>query len=110
MIVRPVLLAIALPSLPVAIVSFTIVGMGTAVLLPLMFAAGANLSRSGGALAVVMASTYAGTIAGPPLIGAAADHVGLRFAMFIPLAAALAVLLMGGIMGFPAMGKPVGRG
>jgi fucose permease len=104
------LLAIALPSLPVAIIGFTIVGMGTAVLLPLMFAAGANLSRSGGALAVVMASTYAGTIAGPPLIGAAADHVGLRFAMFIPVVAALTVLLMGGIVGFPAPGKPVGRG
>jgi hypothetical protein len=104
------LLAIALPSLPVAIIGFTIVGMGTAVLLPLTFAAGANLSGSGGALAVVMASTYAGTIAGPPLIGAAADHVGLRFAMFIPLVAALAVLLMGGIVGFPAPGKPVGRG
>jgi hypothetical protein len=104
------LLAIALPPLPVAIIGFTIVGAGTAVLLPLTFAAGANLSRSGGALAVVMASTYAGTIAGPPLIGAAADHVGLRFAMFIPLAAALAVFLMAGTVGFPARGKPVGRG
>jgi hypothetical protein len=104
------LLAIALPAAPVAIVGFTIVGAGTAVLLPLTFAAGANLSRGGGALAVVMASTYAGTIAGPPLIGAAADHVGLRFAMLIPLVAALAVLVLGGTVGFPAKGKPVGRG
>jgi MFS family permease len=104
------LLAIALPVLPVAIVGFAIVGAGTAVLLPLTFAAGANLSRSGGALAAVMASTYAGTIAGPPLIGAAADHVGLRFAMLIPLAAALAVLLLSGTVGFPTQGKPVGRG
>jgi MFS family permease len=103
------LLAIALPALPVAIIGFTIVGIGTAVLLPLMFAAGANLSRGGGALALVMASTYAGTIAGPPLIGAAADHVGLRFAMFIPLAAALAVFLLGGTVGFPQVrvtGRP----
>ena len=104
------LLAIALPALPTAIIGFALVGMGTAVLLPLTFAAGANLSRGGGALAIVMASTYAGTIAGPPLIGAAADHVGLRFAMFIPLVAALAVFLMGGTVGFPARGKPVGRG
>jgi MFS family permease len=104
------LLAIVLPVLPVAIIGFALVGMGTAVLLPLTFAAGANLSRGGGALAIVMASTYAGTIAGPPLIGAAADHVGLRFAMFIPLVAALAVFLMAGTVGFPAQGKPVGRG
>jgi hypothetical protein len=104
------LLAISLPPLPVAIIGFTIVGAGTAVLLPLTFAAGANLSRSGGALAVVMASTYAGTIAGPPLIGAAADHVGLRFAMFIPLVAALAVFVMGGTVGFPPRGSPSERG
>jgi MFS transporter len=104
------LLAIAVPALPVAIIGFAIVGAGTAVLLPLTFAAGANLSRSGGALSVVMASTYAGTIAGPPLIGAAADHIGLRFAMFIPLVAALAVFVLSGTVGFPTPGKPVGRG
>jgi len=104
------LLAIALPAVPVAIVGFTIVGVGTAVLLPLTFAAGANLSRSGGALAIVMASTYAGTIAGPPLIGAAADHVGLRFAMFIPLVAALAVLALSGTVGFPGAGEARRKG
>jgi hypothetical protein len=104
------LLAIALPALPVAIIGFTIVGVGTAVLLPLTFAASANLSRTGGALAVVMAATYAGTIAGPPLIGAAADHVGLRFAMFIPLVAALAVFLLGGTVGFPRAGEARRKG
>ncbi|HEY2437682.1 MAG TPA: MFS transporter, partial [Solirubrobacteraceae bacterium] len=104
------LLAIALPALPVAIIGFTIVGVGTAVLLPLTFAAGANLSRGGGALAVVLASTYAGTIAGPPLIGVAADHVGLRFALFIPLVAALAVFALGGTVGFPGAGEARRKG
>ena len=95
------LLAIALPLLAAAIIGFALVGVGTAVLLPLVFAAGANLMRSGSALAVVMASTYAGTIAGPPLIGAVADHLGLRLAMFIPLAAALVVLLLSGVTSLP---------
>jgi hypothetical protein len=104
------LLAIALPALPVAIIGFTIVGVGTAVLLPLTFAAGANLSRSGGALAIVLASTYAGTIAGPPLIGVAADHVGLRFALFIPVVAAFAVFLLGGTVGFPGAGEARRKG
>lgn len=104
------LLAIAVPAVPVAIIGFTIVGIGTAVLLPLTFAAGANLSRSGGALAIVMASTYAGTVAGPPLIGAAADHVGLRFAMFIPLVAALAVFAFSGAVGFPGAGEARRKG
>ena len=89
-------LAIAVPWLPVAVAGFTIVGMGTAVVLPLAFAAGANLGRTGTSLALVMAATYTGTIAGPPLIGTAADHIGLRIAMAIPLVAALAVLLLAG--------------
>ena len=104
------LLAIAFPVLPVAITGFAAVGIGTAVLLPLTFAAGANLTRGGSALAIVMASTYAGTIAGPPLIGAFADHFGLRVAMFVPFSAAVVVLILSRIAGFPAVGKPNGRG
>ncbi len=96
MAVGGLVLAIAFPLLPVAIAGFTIVGMGTAVVLPLAFAAGANIGHTGTSLALVMAAAYAGTIAGPPLIGTAADHIGLRFAMAIPLVAALAVLLLAG--------------
>jgi MFS family permease len=97
--VAGLLLAIALPALPTAIAGFALVGMGTAVLMPIAFAAGANLGQSGTALALVMASAYAGTIAGPPLIGAAADHVGLRVAMAIPLLAILVVLALAGNLG-----------
>jgi MFS family permease len=89
-------IVIVFPALPTAIAGFTLVGMGTAVVLPLAFAAGANLGSTGTALALVMASTYAGTIAGPPLIGLTADHLGLRAAMGIPLAAAFAVVLLAG--------------
>lgn len=97
------LLAILFPAVPVAIGGFALVGVGTAVLLPIVFAAGANLMRDGSALAIVMASTYAGTIAGPPLIGATADRLGLRLAMLIPLAAGLVVL------GLSATGLPRSR-
>jgi MFS family permease len=89
-------LAIAVPALPSAVAGFTLVGMGTAVILPLVFAAGANLGHTGTSLAIVMAAVYTGTIAGPPLIGAAADHFGLRLAMAIPLVASVAVLLLAG--------------
>lgn len=87
-------LAIALPALPTALIGFALVGMGTAVVLPLAFAAGANLSPTGTPLSLVLASTYAGTIAGPPAIGALADHVGLRAAMGVPLLAAAVVLAL----------------
>lgn len=97
--VAGLVLAIASPALPTAIAGFALVGMGTAVVLPLAFAAGANLGSSGTPLSIVMASTYAGAIAGPPAIGALADHFGLRAAMAVPLFAAVVVLLVGGSLG-----------
>jgi len=89
-------LAIVFPALAGAAVGFALVGIGTAVILPLTFAASANLGASGTALAVVMSSGYAGSVAGPALIGNAADHFGLRVAMLIPVAGALAIALLAG--------------
>ena len=99
--VSGLVLLIASPALPTALLGFALVGVGTAVTLPLAFAAGANLSPTGTPLALVLASTYAGTIAGPPAIGALADHLGLRAAMAIPLLAALVLLLLAGRLRLP---------
>jgi MFS family permease len=89
-------LAIAVPALPVALLGFALVGMGTAVLVPLAFSAGANLGASGTSLTVVLAAGYAGSIAGPALIGSAADHFGLRVGLTILLAAAIVVTALAG--------------
>ena len=86
-------LAVALPAPATAIAGFTLVGAGCAVMVPLAFSAGANLGRTGTALSVVMSAGYVGSIVGPWLIGSTADRVGLRLALLIPLAAAVAVLL-----------------
>lgn len=86
-------LAIAFPEPVVAIVGFALVGAGAAVMVPLAFSAGANLDVSGSALSIVTAAGYAGSIVGPPLIGAAADGFGLRLALLIPMAGGFAVLL-----------------
>ena len=90
------LLAIAVPALPGALIGFVLVGMGCAVQLPLAFAAGANLGRSGTSLAIVFMSAYGGALLSPALIGFAADRVGLRTAMWIPLVAGLLVLVLAG--------------
>jgi fucose permease len=96
-------LAIAVPALPGAIVGFALVGIGTAVLVPLAFSAGANLGASGTALALVLAVGYLGSIAGPAMIGNVADRVGLRVAMGIPLVAAIVIIaLAGSLKGAPA--------
>ena len=89
-------LALAVPALPVAIIGFALVGMGTAVLMPLAFSAGANLGSSGTPLTIVLASAYAGSIAGPALIGTAADRFGLRVALTILVAAAIVVTALAG--------------
>jgi hypothetical protein len=85
-------LAIAMPVAAGAAVGFTLVGAGVAVVIPLAFSAGANLGRSATALSVVAAFGYAGSIAGPALIGSAADRFGLRAALAIPLIAALLIV------------------
>ena len=95
-------LAIAVPALPWAITGFALVGVGTAVLVPLAFSAGANLGASGTALTLVIAGGYAGSIAGPALIGSVADRIGLRVALGIPLAAALLIIALAGTL----RGKP----
>ena len=46
------------------------------------------------ALSLVAASAYAGSIAGPFLIGNAADRLGLRAALAIPLVAALVIVAL----------------
>ena len=89
-------LAIALPALPIAIIGFALVGMGTAVLMPLAFSAGANLGSSGTSLTIILAAAYAGSIAGPALIGTTADQFGLRVALTILLAAAIVVAALAG--------------
>jgi len=89
-------LAIAVPALPGAITGIALVGAGTAVLFPLAVSAAANLGKSGTALTLVMAGGYAGSIVGPALIGNAADHVGLRVAFVIPLAATIVIIVLAG--------------
>ena len=86
-------LAVAFPAPLLSIAGFTLVGAGCAVMVPLTFSAGANLGRTGTALAIVTAGGYGGSIVGPLLIGATADRLSLRIALLIPLAAAVVVLL-----------------
>jgi MFS family permease len=87
-------IAVALPVPVGALIGFTMVGAGIAVVIPLAFSAGANLGRSATALSLVAASAYAGSIAGPLLIGNTADRLGLRTALGIPIVAALVIVAL----------------
>jgi len=106
-------LAIAVPAVPGALIGFVLAGMGCAVQLPLAYAAGANLGRSGTSLAIVFVSAYAGALVSPALIGFAADHVGLRAAIGIPLLASVVVIALAGNLshrgGVAPIPLPAGR-
>jgi MFS family permease len=72
----------ALPSLPVALVGFAMVGLGVAPIVPLVFSAAARVARSAGeGIAAVATVGYGGFLVGPPLIGLVADAVDLRLSL-----------------------------
>ncbi|WP_218027502.1 MFS transporter [Dictyobacter alpinus] len=76
-------LGLIFPWTPVVIVGLGLIGLGLAVLFPLVLsAAGQNFAGSGEvAIATVSTCGYLGFLVGPPLIGFVADSFGLRIAL-----------------------------
>jgi fucose permease len=74
-----------------AVAGFAIFGAGFSVVVPQVFAAGGRVdpARPGAGLAKVVGLGYAGMTAGPAVIGAVADRVGLHTALVIPVLLAL---------------------
>jgi len=81
-----VALVVGQPS--IAVLGFGLVGLGMANLIPVLFsAAGRTGAHAGTAIAAVATAGYLGYLAGPPLIGLAADAAGLPTALGIVCAA-----------------------
>jgi predicted MFS family arabinose efflux permease len=91
------LLAICSPWPDLAIAGFATVGLGLAVLLPVIFSAAGHSGgdSSARALAKVNTFTYAGALAGPAVIGWSADAIGLRATMAAVLVLLIAALGVG---------------
>mgnify|MGYP000259422397 CR=1 FL=1 len=73
------LLAIFVPSIPVVIFGFTLVGLGFSCVVPILFSAASRMPdvASGTGIAAVTASGMMGFLLGPPLIGFIADAYSL---------------------------------
>lgn len=84
--------AIATTQPAIAILGFTLVGVGFSCVVPILFRAAANISglAAGSGVASVTTSGIVGFLSGPPLIGLLADHYGLAFSL--SLVAGLALL------------------
>jgi predicted MFS family arabinose efflux permease len=86
-----------------ALLGFGLVGFGIANLVPILFTAAGRTRNipSGTALAAVATTGYLGYLAGPPLIGLAAEAAGLPAALAIVSAACGLVAMGAGIIPTP---------
>jgi MFS family permease len=62
---------------------FALLGIGLAVVVPLVFTAAAQTGRAGPNLALVTMTGYVGVLAGPALVGGVAQAIGLHAALGI---------------------------
>jgi MFS family permease len=85
--------ALSLGHVPLTMAAFVLVGLGVAVVAPLVFSAAARRSRHGAGQGIAAMATlgYGGFLMGPPLIGWLAQVTSLRLAL------GLLVLLLAGI-------------
>lgn len=90
-------LALALPSLPTALVGFALAGLGVATLVPAVYHAADELPglRRGLGLAVVNWLLRIGFLVSPPLVGVLADAFSLRVALLTVVLAGLGALVLG---------------
>jgi MFS family permease len=86
-----------------AVIGFTLVGIGVANAVPLLFSAAGHVPPAGPSLAAVFTVGYTGFIVGPPLIGLLADGTSLPLALGTLCLAAAAVTLLGGRAAHPAV-------
>ena len=91
------LVAVAQPTLPTALLGFLLVGFGTSAVVPLVYsAAGRSTHMSAGmALAAVSTIGFAGFLLGPPLIGFVAGASSLRVSFGLIAVMGLAVSAVG---------------
>ena len=80
-------------------VGWLLLGLGVSIAIPSVYSAAVEIANrsfvgqvtASGAVAIVGAVSYAGFLAGPPIIGWLADVVSLRWAMLLPACMAIAM-------------------
>ena len=95
----------------VSLIGFGLVGLGVANLIPILFSAAGRAPgiAPGTGIAAVATTGYVGYLAGPPLIGVAAEGAGLPAALGI-VCAACAVVAGGARLVLPSRGVPAASG
>jgi MFS family permease len=84
---------------PAAVIAgFTLLGIGLALVVPIVFAAAGHLRREATGRLVGRVATlgYVGSVIGPVIIGWLSDDVGLRTALLLPVLLALLIAALAG--------------
>jgi HAD superfamily hydrolase (TIGR01509 family) len=89
---------LVIPSAAVSLAGFCLMGAGLGVVIPVLFRAAGTTPGISASIGVAAVSTigWFGFLAGPPAIGFAAGAIGLRGALGIVVAAAIALALLAG--------------
>ncbi|WP_213816777.1 MFS transporter [Glaciihabitans sp. dw_435] len=92
--------ALAFPSIPMTIVGFALVGLGSATLVPAAMHAADELPgfRAGTALTIVSWLMRVGFLISPLIVGMIADASSLRFGLLIVPAAGVLVVVFSGVL------------
>jgi MFS family permease len=87
--------ALFVPSVPMSFVAFILAGVGIGNVAPVLFAGGGRLEPDapGRGIAAVTTMGYTGFLAGPPLIGFAAQVTSLQWGLALTVIAALIIAL-----------------
>ncbi|WP_198662785.1 MFS transporter [Cohaesibacter intestini] len=98
------LLAILAGTLPAALCGFALMGVGYALIFPLIFSRAANDDKlsPGAAIAAVATFGYGGGLLGPVLIGLLADIFFIRWAFLLLSALALVIAILAPVLAPPA--------
>lgn len=90
------LVVIVSPSYPMVLMGWAVFGLGLSGTVPQIFSAAGNLSgaQRGTLIARIVGAGYVGFMAGPALIGWAAEVIGLSAALFIPVGLCILALLL----------------
>ncbi len=90
------------PSMPLALLGFAVVGLGLANVIPVLFSAAGSRGGASG-IAMVASVGYAGLLAGPPIIGFTAQTFTLPAALWLVVLGSVAVALLAGSVRSPAI-------
>ena len=86
---------LAWPSVPVALVGFTVVGLGLANVIPILFVTAARVDGASPAAGIALVSSFGwiGEVIGPPLVGGVAQISSLSWALMLVVLASAALAL-----------------